>query len=88
MQLDPLAFSIIATLAGLLTAGIIWFLVMIHNDVRALRESLSELLQKLPLDYLRKADYLDDERAYNETVRHIHRRIDAVKDGGKEPRET
>lgn len=86
VQADSLSFMIISALAALLTGGVIWFLVMIHNDLRQVKNDLAALLQTLPLDYLRKADYLDDERDKRETTRHIHRRIDAVRDGTKEPR--
>jgi hypothetical protein len=86
MHVDPLAITLIAALASLLTGGIIWFLVMIHNDLRSVKNDLATLLQTLPLDYLRKADYSDDERVNREATRHIHRRIDAVRDGTKEPR--
>jgi hypothetical protein len=79
--MDQLTFAIIASLAGLLTAGIVWFLVMIHTDLRGLRTDLAKLMAELPLDYLRKADYLDDYRANRRAIRHVHRRIDALVSG-------
>ncbi len=80
-----IAGGAITVLAGIVVSMIAAFLKMIHSDLRALNAKLEKLLRELPLDYVRKADYSDDQRHHREGVVHIHERITAVRTGQPEP---
>ncbi len=79
------AGAAITVLVGVVVSLIAAFLRMIHTDLRALNERLEKLLRELPLDYVRKADYSDDQRHARESTVHIHERITAVRTGQPEP---
>lgn len=79
------AGAIITTLAGLLVCAVIWFLLLIHRDLRKLRDDLTTLIQELPEKYVKLANYDKDRRHFSEGIRYIHKKIDAVRDGKPTP---